>query len=61
MISHHTFYVVCSIFAIAPIIYGDLVIGVCFAVLCVLSSFAIIVLGKRELVALLFVFCVMLL
>ena len=40
---------------VAPIVRGDLVLGFCFylAVLCVLSSFAIISQGKRELVALL--------
>ena len=41
---------------VAPIVCGGFVLGPCFwyTVLCVSSSFAIISLGKRELVALLF-------
>ena len=45
------------LFVVASIVCGGLVFSVrslfCFAVLCVLSSFASVSLGKRELVALL--------
>ena len=41
------------LFDFAPIVCGSLVLGLCFAALCAPSSFAIILLGKRELVALL--------
>ena len=42
-----------SLFIVVPIFVGEVVWSLfCFAVLCVLSSFAIISLGKRELVAL---------
>ena len=38
---------------VSPIVCGGLVLGLCFAVFRVLSSFVIILLGKRELVAVL--------
>ena len=50
------FYVVNSLFVVAPIVCGgNLSIRslFCFAILCVVSSFANNLLGKRELVALL--------
>ena len=50
--------VVYVLFVVAPLVCWDLVFGLCFcyAVLCVPSRFAIISLGKRELVALLLLF-----
>ena len=52
--------VVYSLFIVAPIVCGSIVLGpcICFTVLCEFYtySFAIILLGKRELVALFF-FC----
>ena len=38
---------------VAPIVCGGLELCTCFAVLCAAFSFAIITLGKRELIALL--------
>ena len=40
-------------FLLLPFLWGLVLCLVCFAVLCVLSSFVIISLGKREMVALL--------
>ena len=48
--------VVYSLFGAAPIVCGNFMLGPCFAVICVLSSIAVIWLGKRELVALLLLF-----
>ena len=44
-------FIYCLLFL--PFFCGSSMLGPCFAVLCVGSSFAIILLGKRELVALL--------
>ena len=43
--------VVLLLFVVAPILWGLVLCLVCTAVLCVISSFVIISLGKREMVA----------
>ena len=42
-----------SLFVVAPIVGFCVCSMLCYALLCVLSSFAIILTGKRELIALL--------